>query len=200
MPYPRVSIQHLIAIGQRYLVALAHIRGGSEMPEWENGKFFNKKNTFTDFISCAEALIENGYTSASKLVISGGSAGGLLMGAVLNERPDLFRAALALVPFVDVATTMSDPSLPLTVNDYEEWGDPIKKDVFEYIRPTSLRSGQAPRVLTFVTGGLNDPRVSYWEPAKWVARLRDRKTNDTPVLFCIHMGAGPGGARDGTAI
>lgn len=199
MPYPVTFQSNLLSLLDRgVLVVVAHIRGGSEMGrDWyENGKFFNKKNTFTDFIACAETLIEDGYTSASRLVISGGSAGGLLMGAVLNARPDLFRAALALVPFVDVATTMSDPSLPLTVTEYEEWGDPNKKDVFEYILSYSpydqVKHQDYPTL--FVTAGLNDPRVSYWEPAKWVARLRDRKTNDTPVLFRIHMGAGHGGA------
>ena len=200
MPYPVGFQSNILSLLDRgILVVIAHIlRGGSEMGrEWyeKMENFFNKKNTFTDFISCAEALIENGYTSASKLVISGGSAGGLLMGAVLNERPDLFRAALALVPFVDVATTMSDPSLPLTVTEYEEWETPTKRMCLNTSCPTLLRSGQAPRLPHPICHcGTQRPRVSYWEPAKWVARLRDRKTNDTPVLFRIHMGAGHGGA------
>jgi oligopeptidase B len=197
--YP-VSFQSSVVslLDRGIIVALGHIRGGSEMGRhwYENGKFFHKKNTFHDFIACAEALIEKGYTQPQKLVVSGGSAGGLLIGATINARPELFKAALALVPFVDVATTMSDPSLPLTVTEYEEWGDPNKQDVFEYILSYSpydqVNAKSYPAL--FVTAGLNDPRVAYWEPAKWVARLRDRKTSQTPVLFKIHMGAGHGGA------
>jgi oligopeptidase B len=197
--YPVGFLSHAVSLLERgVVVAIAHIRGGAEMGRgwYDDGKFFNKINTFKDFISSAEHLIEHGYTAPDRLCISGGSAGGLLIGAVLNERPELFCAAMALVPFVDVATTMSDDTLPLTVTEYEEWGDPNKKDVFEYILSYSpydqVKKQQYPTL--YVTAGLNDPRVGYWEPAKWVCRLRDRKIDENPVLFKIHMGAGHSGA------
>ena len=155
-----------------------------------------KKNTFTDFINCAEHLIAEKYTKPEKLAISGGSAGGLLMGAVINMRPDLFGAVIAKVPFVDVVNTMMDGSLPLTVGEYDEWGNPNEKEFFDYIQSYSpydnIEKKTYPNILT--TAGLNDPRVSYWEPAKWVARLREMKTDNNRVLLHTNMGAGHGGS------
>jgi oligopeptidase B len=177
--------------------AIAHIRGsGDNGRRWyDEGKLLKKKNTFTDFIACAEHLIAQGYTSPAKLAIAGGSAGGLLMGAVLNMRPDLFHVAVAHVPFVDVVNTMLDPTLPLTVTEYEEWGNPGEEQFYEYIRSyapyENVDRKAYPNLL--VTAGLNDPRVPYWEPAKWIAKLRDRKTDANVVLLKTQMGAGHGG-------
>jgi oligopeptidase B len=177
---------------------MAHIRGGSEKGElwYEDGKMLKKKNTFTDFIACAEALIQTKYTTPAKLVISGGSAGGLLMGAVLNMRPELFHAVLAYVPFVDVVSTMSDPTLPLTVTEYEEWGNPNEPVYYNYMKSYSpydnVQAQAYPNL--YVTAGINDTRVSYWEPAKWVAKLRDMKTDKNLLLFDIKLDAGHGGS------
>ncbi|MGC6511137.1 MAG: S9 family peptidase [Myxococcota bacterium] len=179
-------------------LAIAHIRGGSEMGrQWYlNGKFFDKKNTFTDFISASEHLISEGWTSPSLLSITGGSAGGLLMGAVTNLRPALFKACVARVPFVDVVNTMMDDQLPLTVTEYEEWGDPNERQVFDYMLSYSpydnIKAQAYPAMM--ITGGLNDPRVGYWEPAKWAAKLRELKTDDNLLILKTHMGAGHGGA------
>jgi oligopeptidase B len=179
-------------------IAIAHIRGGSEMGRhwYENGKFFNKLNSFTDFVDAADHLVREGVAKREKLVITGGSAGGLLMGAVLNLRPDLCQACVARVPFVDVVNTMCDANLPLTVIEYEEWGDPNKRDVFEYMLSYSpydnVEAKDYPNIM--VTAGLNDPRVGYWEPSKWVARLRDTKTDDNKLILRTHMGAGHSGA------
>ncbi|WP_224249709.1 S9 family peptidase [Hyalangium gracile] len=179
-------------------VAIAHIRGGGDMgkPWHDAGRMKNKMNTFTDFISVAEALIAQGYTSKERLAIIGGSAGGLLMGAVTNMRPDLFKAVVALVPFVDVINTMSDTSLPLTVGEFEEWGNPQVKDEYEYIRQYSpyenVTAKAYPTML--VRTGINDSQVGYWEPAKWVAKLRATKTDKNPLLFNINMAAGHGGS------
>ncbi len=178
--------------------AVAHIRGGGELgrPWYESGKFLQKRNTFHDFIACAEHLIGAGWTRPERLGIWGGSAGGMLMGAVMNERPELFRVVLALVPFVDVLTTMFDESLPLTVTEYEEWGNPNQREYFEYMlsySPYDNVTAQAyPEVL--ITAGLNDPRVGYWEPAKWAARLRERAQGEGLVLLKTHLGAGHAGA------
>ena len=180
------------------VVAIAHIRGGGEMGKtWhEQGRMMKKKNTFTDFIACAEYLIAEKYTARDRLVITGGSAGGLLMGAVVNLRPDLFKAVVAEVPFVDVINTMSDASLPLTVGEFEEWGNPQIKSEYEYIKtycPYTNTVGKAyPTML--VKTSLNDSQVMYWEPAKWVARLRAVKTDHNPLLLKINMGAGHGGS------
>ena len=156
----------------------------------------NKRNTFTDFIAAAEHLIAAGYTAPDRLVINGGSAGGLLMGAVTNLRPDLFHAVLAEVPFVDVVNTMLDASLPLTVIEYDEWGNPSDPAAYEYIRSYSpydnIEAKEYPHML--VTAGLNDPRVAYWEPAKWTARLRATKTDAIGSCSRRNMGAGHGGA------
>ncbi len=181
-----------------FIYAIAHVRGGEELGRlwYHNGKLLNKKNTFTDFIACAEFLIDARYTSRDKLAIMGGSAGGLLVGAVTNMRPDLFHAVVAKVPFVDVLNTMLDPTLPLTVIEYEEWGNPAEKAFYEYIRSYSpydnVEAKAYPHML--VTAGLNDLRVSYWEPAKWVARLRAMKTDHNLLLLKTNMGAGHSGA------
>jgi len=178
--------------------ALAHVRGGGEMgkPWHDQGRLLHKKNTFTDFVAVAEHLIREGYTSSSALVIEGSSAGGLLMGAVVNMRPELFKAVLSRVPFVDVVNTMLDPSLPLTVGEYEEWGNPQNKDEYDYIKTycpyTNLRAGTYPAML--VKTSFNDSQVMYWEPAKYVARLRTLKRDARPLLLKTNMAAGHGGA------
>ena len=184
----------LSLLDRGFAYAIANIRGGSEMgrPWYDHGKFLEKKNTFTDFIAAAEHLIAHGYTNPKKLAIEGRSAGGMLIGAVLNLRPDLFGAAMAGVPFVDVLTTMLDETLPLTVGEYEEWGDPNDETYYHYMKsysPYDNVTAQAyPHLL--VTSGLNDPRVQYWEPTKWVARLRELRTNDNLLLLKTNMGAG----------
>jgi oligopeptidase B len=178
--------------------AIAHIRGGGEIgkPWHDAGRMHKKLNTFTDFIECAEHLIALHYTEQSKLIIEGGSAGGLLMGAVANLRPDLFKAVISHVPFVDVLNTMLDASLPLTVGEYEEWGDPNKSEDYFYMKRycpyTNLEAKIYPTML--VKTSLNDSQVMYWEPAKYVAKLRTLKTDKNPLLLKINIGAGHGGA------
>ena len=201
---PTFSPFRLSLLDRGFVFAIAHVRGGGEMGRgwYEDGKLLNKKHTFTDFISAASHLIDAGWTAPDRLVARGGSAGGLLMGAVVNLRPDLFAGIVAQVPFVDCLTTILDESLPLTALEWEEWGNPVSDpDVYAYMKsysPYDCVSGQAyPPML--VTAGLNDPRVSYWEPAKWVARLRDRKIDDNRVLLKTEMGAGhmgPSGRYD----
>ncbi len=179
-------------------MAIAHVRGGSEMGRlwYENGKFLYKKNTFTDFITCAEYLIQQGWTTPDQLAILGGSAGGLLMGNVLNQRPDLFKVVVADVPFVDVVTTILDTSLPLSAMEWEEWGDPTDPAYYRYIKSYSpydnVEAKAYPHLL--ILAGLNDPRVKYWEPAKWAAKIRSVKTDNNLLLLKTHMGAGHGGA------
>lgn len=195
---PNFSPNRLSLLDRGFVYAIAHIRGSSDMGEqwYQDGKLMKKKNTFTDFIACAEELIAQKYTSTPKLGILGGSAGGLLMGAVTNMRPDLFGAVIAKVPFVDMMNTMLDPNLPLTVIEYEEWGNPNEKEAFEYMLSYSpnnnIKAVAYPHILA--TAGLNDPRVSYWEPAKWVQLIREVKTNDSYVIFKTNMGAGHGGS------
>ncbi len=178
--------------------AIAHIRGGGELgrPWYEAGKLQQKRNTFDDFIRCAEYLIAEGYTRTEQLAIRGGSAGGLLMGAVVNQRPDLFGAMVAKVPFVDVVNTMLDADLPLTVIEWEEWGDPRRKPDHDYMASYSpydrVHEADYPHML--VMSGINDPRVQYWEPAKWVAKLRTHAQGDRPILLRMEMGSGHGGA------
>src|SRR5262249_44964016 len=152
----------------------------------------HKRNTFTDFIACAEQLIAAGYTTSARLVARGRSAGGLLMGAIANLRPDLFRAVVAEVPFVDVLTTMLDPTIPLTITEWEEWGDPRDAVAYEYMKTYAPYDNvtEQPYPAMYVTSGLNDPRVAYWEPAKWAARLRERSTSGAPVLLRTELGAG----------
>ena len=195
---PSFSSSALSLLDRGWIVAIAHVRGGEEMGRawYEDGRLLRKRNTFSDFIAAAEHLVAEGYTSPARLAIAGGSAGGLLMGAVTNLRPDLFRAVVAEVPFVDVVNTMLDASLPLTVIEYDEWGNPNEREFYEYIRSYSpydnVESKDYPHIL--VTAGLNDPRVAYWEPAKWTARLRARKTDRNRLLLRTNMGAGHGGA------
>ncbi len=178
--------------------AVGHIRGGGDLgKKWhDQGKMFNKKNTFTDFIACADALIADKYTSKDRLVIEGGSAGGLLMGAVTNMRPDLFKAVVARVPFVDVINTMLDESLPLTVGEFEEWGNPKIKEQYVYMKSYSpydnLEAKAYPAML--VKTSFDDSQVMYWEPAKYVAKLRTLKTDQNPLIFKINMAGGHGGS------
>ncbi|XP_020210587.1 uncharacterized protein LOC109795478 [Cajanus cajan] len=191
---PSFKSGRLSLLDRGFIYAIAHIRGGGEMGrQWyENGKLLKKKNTFTDFIACAEYLIENKFCSKERLCIDGRSAGGLLIGAVLNMRPDLFKAAIAGVPFVDVLTTMLDPTIPLTTSEWEEWGDPRKEEFYFYMKSYSpvdnVKAQNYPHIL--VTAGLNDPRVLYSEPAKFVAKLRDVKTDENILLFKCELGAG----------
>jgi oligopeptidase B len=194
---PAFSSNRLSLLDRGFVFAIAHVRGGKEMGRawYEQGKLLNKKNTFDDFIACAEHLIHHGYTSPRKLAIYGGSAGGLLVGVVLNLRPDLFAAAVASVPFVDAVNTMLDPSIPLTVIEYDEWGNPNDRQYYNYIKSyapyENVRAQPYPHLL--VTTGFNDSRVQYWEPAKWVARLRARKTGESRLLLKTKMSAGHGG-------
>ena len=178
--------------------AIAHVRGGQEMGRWwyEDGKLLKKKNTFTDFIDCARFLIYEGYTSPERLVARGGSAGGLLMGAISNMEPELFAGIVAQVPFVDVITTMLDESIPLTSSEWDEWGDPRDEVYYDYMLSYSpydqVEAKGYPAML--VTAGLHDSQVQYWEPAKWVAKLRALKTDDNPLVLRTNMEAGHGGA------
>ena len=201
---PRFSSDRLSLLDRGFVFAIAHIRGGAELGEvWhDQGKLLQKRNTFTDFIACAEHLISTRYTSSHRLAIMGGSAGGLLLGAVLNLRPELFHAAIAKVPFVDTLNTMLDPTLPLTISEYEEWGNPEDKEYYNYIRSYSPYDNVEPREYPtmLVTAGLNDPRVSYWEPAKWVAKLRALKKDSNVLLLKTDMGSGhfgPSGRYEG---
>lgn len=195
---PYFNSVRLSLLDRGFAYAIAHIRGGEEMGRYwyEEGKFFNKKNTFTDYIACAEFLIENKYTSSPKLFAQGGSAGGLLMGAVTNMRPDLFKGVIAQVPFVDVVTTMLDETIPLTTGEYDEWGNPNQKDYYDYMKSYSpydnLEKKAYPAML--VTTGYWDSQVQYWEPAKWVAKLRTYKTDKNPLLMYCNMDTGHGGA------
>ena len=195
-PYFSVTRPSMLDRGVVY--AIAHVRGGGEMGRhwYESGKFKQKLNTFTDFIDVRDGLVEAGWASPDRIAIEGGSAGGLLIGAVLNMRPDMCTVAHAGVPFVDVVTTMLDASIPLTVGEYEEWGNPNEPDFYRYMLSYSpydnVRPQAYPTVL--VTAGLNDPRVGYWEPTKWTSRLRDYTTSERPVVQRTNMGAGHGGA------
>jgi oligopeptidase B len=195
---PSFSSDLLSLVNRGFVYAIAHIRGGMDMgkPWHEDGRLLKKKNTFTDFIACAEHLIALRYTSPARLAITGGSAGGLLMGAVINMRPDLFAAVVTRVPFVDSLNTALDASLPLTVGEYEEFGDPSIREFYFYMKSYSPYENVAahdyPAIL--ITAGLNDPRVSYWEPAKWTAKLRALKTDNHPLLLKTNMGAGHFGA------
>jgi oligopeptidase B len=196
---PSFSIRNLSLVDRGWIWATAHIRGGSDKG-WGwflDGRKEKKPNTFTDFIACAEHLAANGYGAAGRIAAYGGSAGGMLMGAVANLRPDLWRAVIAAVPFVDVLNTMSDTSLPLTPPEWPEWGDPIHDpSAYDVIAGYSPYDNVAPRPYPAIlaTGGLSDPRVTYWEPEKWVARLRELTTGTAPILLKINMEAGHGGA------
>jgi oligopeptidase B len=195
---PEFNANRFSLIERGFVVAIAHVRGGSELGRawYEGGKMLKKRNTFTDFIAAAESLIAEGFTSPEKLSIIGVSAGGLLVGACTTMRPDLFKAVIAKVPFVDVVSTMSDPTIPLTAQEYSEWGNPEDKDYFDYMMSYSpydnVDATAYPHLL--ITTGLNDPRVAYWEPAKFAARLRATKTDDNLLLLKTNMDAGHAGA------
>jgi oligopeptidase B len=190
---PRLSL-----VDRGFVFAIAHIRGGQEFgrPWYENGKLLNKRNSFTDFIACAEYLIRENFTNKEKLFAMGRSAGGLLMGAVSNLRPDLFKGIVAEVPFVDVVTTMLDASIPLTTGEYDEWGNPNEKQFYDYMLSYSpydnVEKKNYPAML--ITAGLHDSQVQYWEPAKWAAKLRELKTDNHRLLLKTNMDAGHGGA------
>lgn len=195
---PYFNSVRLSLLDRGFIYAIAHVRGGEEMGRkwYEDGKLMNKKNTFTDFISCGEFLVNQGYTSPGHLYALGGSAGGLLIGAVINMRPDLFNGVIAAVPFVDVVTTMLDESIPLTTGEYDEWGNPGDSAYYRYILSYSPYDNVAvtsyPALL--VTTGLHDSQVQYWEPAKWVAKLRVTKTDKNPLYLWVNMDYGHGGA------
>ena len=194
---PFFSTSRLSLLDRGFVYAIAHIRGGEELGRrwYEDGKLLNKKNTFNDFIDSAEFLVESDRADPERLFAMGGSAGGLLMGAIVNDRPDLWRGVIAAVPFVDVVTTMLDPTIPLTTSEYDEWGDPNEREYFDYMLSYSpydnVLEAEYPALL--VTTGLHDSQVQYWEPAKWVARLRDRNTGSEQVLLHVNMDAGHGG-------
>lgn len=195
---PIFSPVRLSLLDRGFVFAIAHVRGGQEMGRhwYEEGRMMKKKNTFTDFISCGEHLLQEGYAGEGRLFAMGGSAGGLLVGAVINMRPDLFHAAVAAVPFVDVVTTMLDDSIPLTTGEYDEWGNPNEKESFEYMLSYSPYDNVAamdyPALL--VTAGYHDSQVQYWEPAKWVAKLRVTSTGSEPLFLWTNMEYGHGGA------
>ena len=195
---PSFRSSYLTLLNRGFAVAIAHIRGGqiNGRTWYEDGKMFNKKNTFNDFVDCSKWLIENKYTSADHLYAYGGSAGGLLMGAIMNQSPETYNGVLSAVPFVDVVNTMLDETIPLTTNEFDEWGNPKNKDSYEYMLSYSpydqVKKQNYPNVL--VTTGYWDSQVQYWEPAKWVAKLRDYKTDDRLLLLYTDMEAGHGGA------
>lgn len=196
---PMFSSSLLSLLDRGFIYADAHVRGGSEMGRnwYDQGRTFNKMNTFTDFIACAEFLRDNGYCDGERMFAMGESAGGLLMGAVTNMRPDLWRGVIAGVPFVDALTTMLDPSIPLTTSEYDEWGNPADDiEAYEYILSYSpvdnIHETEYPAMYVFT--GVNDSQVGYWEPAKWVAGIRRANTGDAPVLLRVNMGSGHGGA------
>lgn len=195
---PAFNASRISLLDRGMAFAIAHIRGGGEMGRhwYLQGKLLHKMNTFTDFVDCAQHLVDNGYTAPDRLTAMGRSAGGLLMGAVVNLRPDLFKAVIAGVPFVDVINTVLDPTIPLTVIEWEEWGNPNKPDEYAYMRAYSpydnLEAKAYPHILA--TAGFNDSRVQYWEPAKWVAKLRTLKSDNNRLLLKTNMGAGHSGA------
>jgi oligopeptidase B len=195
---PNFSSVRLSLLDRGFIYAIAHIRGSQYLGrEWyDDGKMFNKKNTFTDFIDCGKFLIKSKFADKNKLFAMGGSAGGLLMGAVSNMAPELFKGIVAAVPFVDVITTMLDEDIPLTTSEYDEWGNPNNKDSYDYMLSYSpydqVEKKDYPAI--FITAGYHDSQVQYFEPAKWIARLRDRRTNKEPLLMYCNMEAGHGGA------
>ena len=195
---PYFSSVRLSLLDRGFVYAIAHVRGGEYLgrPWYEDGKLLSKKNTFTDFIDCSEFLIKKKYTSKEHLYAYGGSAGGLLMGAIVNMAPDLYNGVIAAVPFVDVITTMLDDSIPLTTGEFDEWGDPAKKEYYDYMKSYSpydnVIAQDYPNML--VTTGLHDSQVQYWEPAKWVAKLRANKTDKNELFLYTNMDAGHGGA------
>ena len=195
---PSFSTVRLSLLDRGFIYAIAHVRGGEYLGrDWyETGKLLHKLNTFYDFIDCSKHLIQQKYTTPNHLYAYGGSAGGMLMGAIINMNPELYHGVLAAVPFVDVVTTMLDDTIPLTTGEYDEWGNPNKKAFYEYMKSYSPYDNVAaknyPHML--VTTGLHDSQVQYWEPAKWVAKLRELKTDTNRLLLFTDMDAGHGGA------
>ncbi|MDG2371366.1 MAG: S9 family peptidase [Flavobacteriaceae bacterium] len=195
---PYFSSSRLSLLDRGFIYAIAHVRGGEYLGRswYKEGKLFKKKNTFSDFISCSKFLINNGYTSSKHLYAYGGSAGGLLMGVVVNDSPEIYNGVIAAVPFVDVITTMLDESIPLTTGEYDEWGNPNNKNFYDYMLSYSpydqIKNQAYPNIL--VTTGLHDSQVQYWEPAKWVAKLRDYKTDSNVIFLHTNMSTGHGGA------
>ena len=196
--YPYFSTERLSLLDRGFVFAICHIRGGSyKGREWyENGKMFHKKNTFNDFIDSSKFLIEENYTSSEHLYAQGGSAGGLLMGAIINMNPELYNGVLAIVPFVDVVTTMLDDTIPLTTFEYDEWGNPNKKDEYEYIKSYSPYDNIEEKKYSnlLVMTGYHDSQVQYWEPAKWVAKLREKRDPSSQLLFYTDFSSGHSGA------
>ncbi len=195
---PYFSQSRLSLLNRGWVYAIAHIRGGQEMGRfwYDDGKLLQKMNTFTDFIACAECLVNEGFTNNENLAAMGGSAGGLLMGAVMNLRPDLFKGVVAAVPFVDVVTTMLDDSIPLTTGEYDEWGNPNDPAFYHYMKSYSPYDNITAQAYpnTLITTGLHDSQVQYWEPAKWIAKLRELRTDDNILLMHCNMETGHGGA------
>ncbi|NJC24945.1 S9 family peptidase [Neolewinella antarctica] len=195
---PYFSVARLSLLNRGFIYVIAHVRGGEEMGRhwYEDGKLLKKKNTFNDFIDAGEWLVDNNYTKPENLYAMGGSAGGLLMGAIINQRPDLWAGVVAQVPFVDVVTTMLDDSIPLTTGEYDEWGNPNEREAYEYILSYSpydqVKAQAYPNLL--ITTGLHDSQVQYWEPAKWIAKLRELRTNENELVMHTNMEAGHGGA------
>jgi oligopeptidase B len=195
---PNFSSSRLSLLDRGFIFVIAHVRGGQYLGRnwYEEGKMLKKRNTFNDYIACAEHLIKEKYTSTSLLSGMGGSAGGLLIGAVINLKPELFHAMIAAVPFVDVVTTMLDETIPLTTGEYDEWGNPNNEEYYHYMKSYSpydnVKAQDYPALL--ITTGLHDSQVQYWEPAKWCAKLRDYKTNEKPILLYTNMETGHGGA------
>ncbi len=195
---PYFSSVRLSLLDRGFIYAIAHVRGSEYLGRnwYEDGKLLNKKNTFTDYIDVSKFLIEEKYTSKDHLYAYGGSAGGLLTGAITNMAPELYNGVVSAVPFVDVVTTMLDDSIPLTTGEYDEWGNPNDEEYYFYIKSYSpydnVIAKDYPNML--VTTGLHDSQVQYWEPAKWVAKLRELKTDNNDLLFHINMEAGHGGA------
>ena len=195
---PYFSTTRLSLLDRGFVYAIAHVRGGEDMGrEWyEDGKLLKKKNTFTDFVACSEHLIKQNYTSSAHLYAEGGSAGGLLMGVIVNTNPSLYNGVIAQVPFVDVVTTMLDETIPLTTGEYDEWGNANVKKYYNYMMSYSpydnVKKMDYPNI--YIATGLHDSQVQYWEPAKWVAKLREYKTNDNQLYLDINMDTGHGGA------
>ena len=195
---PYFSSSRLSLLDRGFIFAIAHVRGGEYLGrQWyEDGKLLKKKNKFSDFIACSRYLIAEGYTSPAHLYAEGGSAGGLLIGAVINQAPELYRGVIAAVPFVDVVTTMLDETIPLTTGEYDEWGNPNEKAYYDYMLSYSpydqVKAQEYPAM--YVSTGLHDSQVQYFEPAKWVAKLRDLKTDNNPLYLDVNMEVGHGGA------
>jgi oligopeptidase B len=191
---PVFSAARLSLLDRGFVFAIAHVRGGEDLgrPWYDGGRLLHKQNTFRDYIACAEHLVRGGYADPAHVFGTGGSAGGLLMGAAMNMRPELFCGIIAHVPFVDVVTTMLDDTLPLTTGEYDEWGDPRRREYHDYILSYSPYDNVEPKAYPhlLVTAGLYDSQVQYWEPAKWVARLRATRTNDARLLLRTSMVAG----------